>query len=358
MVRRLATHAVAICFVTMNAAADVPTLSPLGTLAAPGGIEWATLRGPPGAEVLVTWTTDRDLCLLDVRDGRRLLAEHLDASPGLRPAAGYAPLDSATPAAFRLHCYDLQSLHTLRIEEGAGGGRTALLQAQIGRGFAPKQYQQDPEFLVTPIVMDTWGDDVLVVRSDGSLVLFDAERGRVRTGRQLSPIGDHDYYRDGDHTALLWKHTTSANLLFLKHGDELTDGTPRRLGETLPVWGTLTPDGLLALWLDHYEVWSPAATHGLRHDLSAMPRAALVTLCRDGDEHGGVLVYADAQNHLHGIDIMTGRQLWEREPDATPRRLLSAGQHVLSVATHEITLLDARTGARQAAVTTLHNIVS
>jgi hypothetical protein len=241
-----------------------------------------------------------------------LLRTSLPHARGLRLADGLAR--GPAPGEHRLYLYDPFSVHVLTVR-GDGAARTVTHQ-RLGEGFAGRRFDGDPEFLERIAAAAVVHDALWLLRTDGTLSRL--RDGRLERLHRAGRPGDQHFVSDGRRGALLWKQGGDAWLLMLP-----AESTSMRvrLGDTLPVWAGWCEAGLVAIWLDRWELRDTTGRGLRRVDFEVAPRLAAVALHTppvpdEGDPatRGPRLVCGLTDGRVMAWAVVSGRRLWTTRP--------------------------------------------
>lgn len=302
-----------------------PPRGPAWTWEAPAGIEWAALVGRGAAESILVATRDAHLQLLDPVTGKPRLTEPLAVRRGIRLAPSSAAADScadepgAGPADVA-YCYDRHAACAIRLSDPPG------LKWQYGRWpAAGEEFPGDPDTLTGWTLAQVADAGLILVNSDGRVVLLSHTDGSVRWQIELDRLRVARLHVRGNMAAVLWRAKAGVRAAFLRLGDERPNPLQRELGELWPVWSKLLSGGLLTVSSTEAVLYPKT---GALHKVN-IPGLGANTVAVDvfepgrpdaTDEHapfgrGTLLLVAEARGAA-AYDLSTGTRLWPSRKDA------------------------------------------
>ena len=168
--------------VTALRAQDAPrSLEPDWTWQTEPGIEWAELVGPGQTPAVLGATVDGRLHLVDLATGKPRFGIPIVAGRGVRPA-GQA-VDRPPAASEEIYCFDRHAAYAVCVTEPSG------LAWRYGQPpTEDSEFPGDPETLCGWSLAGTTVAGLLLVNTDGRVVLLSYATGRPRWEINLGPL--------------------------------------------------------------------------------------------------------------------------------------------------------------------------
>ncbi len=201
----------------------------------PGGIEWATVIGQGDTAAVLLATPAGELHLLDLETGKSRLAKPVSAGRGVHLAA-QPERDGVA------YCFDRHAAYAIQLVKPAG------LKWQYGRTLgADEELQSDPENIAGWMHATATSAGLLLVNSDGRVVLLLPADGHARWELALGPMPVARLHVRDNRAVILWKTEGAVRAAFLALEKDLPKPDCRDLGSVWPVWSDLVSGGLLTI---------------------------------------------------------------------------------------------------------------
>jgi hypothetical protein len=326
---------------TAPLAAAPPVLEPEWTWEPAQGVEWVTGTSPGGAELLAD-TRDGNLHLLDLNSGRDLLAQPIQARPGLRPvladvpagshtrhSASLGPSDPPPPLQDMAYCFDRFTVLAIRLSPQPGlawrvGTWCEGLAEPTPPGADPaKTFQGDPEQLRQLLAAGATSWGVIVVRDDGRFGLLDRADGRVSWQRSVGPMAMARLHVRGDGAALIWRTGPEVQAALIDVRTGKLREYPLLPGRPWPFWSALTSGGLVLIEPERCIFTTPRdAKTVFRTPIGMNIISASVALRAESgpapDSPAALLVFGTSDGVLHAINPQDGAERWASQDLESP----------------------------------------
>jgi hypothetical protein len=205
------------------------------TASLPAGIEWTAVVGHGDTAAVLLGTSAGGLHLIDLQTGHSRLTAPICANRGVRAAVG-PERDGVA------YCFDRHAAYAIQLIDPVG------LKWRYGWTVgADEELRDDPESMSGWMYAAVTSAGLLLVNSDGRVVLLSYGEGKIRWELELGPVPVARLHVRDNRAVVLWKARGVVRAAFLSLDQELPRPSYRDLGSTWPVWSDLVSAGLLTV---------------------------------------------------------------------------------------------------------------
>lgn len=302
------------------------------------GIEWACLVGRGATESVLVATRDARLLVVNTGTGEVREAQPQPRRRGVRaaqPAADHPLL------AHVAYVFDRHGAWAIRLDGDTGPAW------QYGDDSGQAGFDNDPEVLTGWTNARVTSTGLLLLNSDGRLVLLSLPDGGRRWQVNLGRLPTAVLHTTADAALVLWKTGGTTQAAFVSLTE--THPTPRlrTLADAWPLWSTPCGDGLLTLGPHQAAVW-PQAGPVRRLPISAVAASAARAALRgpSAAQAGDPLLLLAEGRRVVAIRVTDGGSLWSFESRAGDEfaTLTLHAERCLAAHGRGFTVLEAGTG--------------